>query len=353
MALRGRAPPPPLARRRRRPAAAAAAAAALLLAAAPAARAGAALEPDPFMFPRQFSVVTGTTIPHNNGLDSVTQHGVVYYDAVQQRVRMDHAWQQYRSTFIANFEEGKLYSFTPGRCMVMLFNGTLEPFAIPKGALLHEDSTLVRDTVVSHYEGVIRTADGKLQRIDFFAKKLNRSSDEPGNWIPWRTTYSRSLRKELAPPDAEDNRDWRIYGEQPRDQLAPLGIQQRGLVPFQQDVKIYTDYFNFHAGPPDDAVFKPPAACHEPGPSDTFDFSYFAQGHTQGFGQQVFEFQKTLTDQSVASPEYQQHLDDRCSVKTKPSDAHPMPRAILEEEVLEQMRRESEKGTRRAEEEGE
>eukprot|EP01065_Artemidia_motanka_P012210 TRINITY_DN16694_c0_g1_i1.p1 TRINITY_DN16694_c0_g1~~TRINITY_DN16694_c0_g1_i1.p1 ORF type:complete len:344 (+),score=84.87 TRINITY_DN16694_c0_g1_i1:102-1133(+) len=310
------------------------------------------VEPDPQMFPQGFTVATGTTIPHNGGLDSVTQHGVVHYDLGNQRVRMDHAWQDKKSSFIADFREGKLYSFKPGQCVVMLFNGTLEPFGIPKGALLHEESALVRDTVVRRYEGVIRTAEGRLQMLDFYVKKMNRSAKEDtGNWIPWRTTYSRSLRKELGSAPVNDGRDWRYYGER-NDEVAVEGIMSREVVPYEPGLKVITDYYNFHAVTPDADVFRPPRACREPGPRESFDFSFFAHGHTQGFGQQVFEFQKTLTDISQASPEYRQHLDDRCSAagdSAEEADNHPIPRDVLERELEEERQRRMKAGEGSAE----
>eukprot|EP01064_Diplonema_japonicum_P035135 TRINITY_DN7526_c0_g3_i1.p1 TRINITY_DN7526_c0_g3~~TRINITY_DN7526_c0_g3_i1.p1 ORF type:complete len:325 (+),score=47.24 TRINITY_DN7526_c0_g3_i1:50-1024(+) len=287
------------------------------------AKGGAPRNPTMSMFPQEFSVHTGTTIPMNNGLDSQTQAGAVHYSEKKQWLRMDHASQGRVFSFIARFNEGRLYLLNDGSCANVSVNGTLMPFATPKGSVLNEERVLVRDTVVVNYNGVMRAMDGKYHSLDFYVKQINRTAgaDAPGNWLPWRTTFSRLFRREIGPSDHQqkpeedtDDRDWRFYdegkGDAPDQEIASYDKPANDLSSFDPGQKVTTDYFNYLAREPAAELFEPPGSCTSASGTDV-KFSFGSHGG--GFGHQIFEFQKALSDLSTDFPHITHNLlEDAC-----------------------------------------
>ena len=261
--------------------------------------------PQPNMFPQKFSVVTGTTIPLNHGWDSVTQTGVIHYDGVKQFLRMDHKGNGAEVTLIGRFGEGSLLLVSGGSCVNVTVNGTLMPFATPKGSVLNQERMMVRDTHVVNYNGVMRGNDGKLHELDFFVKKYNRTdATDLENWLPWRISYSKARRREIAPAgsgapfedeDENDDRDWRFYDEMHPDdddddkQVAPARPQDHPLATLDPISKITTDFYNFHKGEPHASLFDPPEICADATSKDDVKFSFT---DTAPYGHQIFEFQK-------------------------------------------------------------
>ncbi|KAJ9453925.1 hypothetical protein DIPPA_31692 [Diplonema papillatum] len=280
------------------------------------------------MFPQRFSVTTGTTILVNDGWDSTTQTGEVYYDGEEQWLRMDHRSGGKDVTFVARFKEGKLFLLVDDRCINIAVNGTLMPFATPRGSVLNEERALVRDTFVVNYNGVMRGINGKLHSMDFFVKKENRSLGDAGNWIPWRTTYSRLYRREIGmssdrsmnDDDEEDNRDWIFYGEDDVDpadeELEHYVRPSQAVATFEPGNKVITDYYNFSPLPPPKHLFDRPSLCRETADDDENDGKFSFTAHAGwGGGHQIFEFQKTLSDLTAEYPHlhhYQRLLEDAC-----------------------------------------
>eukprot|EP01059_Diplonema_ambulator_P032050 TRINITY_DN6096_c0_g1_i2.p1 TRINITY_DN6096_c0_g1~~TRINITY_DN6096_c0_g1_i2.p1 ORF type:complete len:322 (+),score=78.75 TRINITY_DN6096_c0_g1_i2:67-1032(+) len=312
----------------------------LLVAATAAAVGGAPRNPTWSMFPQEFSVHTGTTIPLNNGLDSQTQSGTIHYHGGKQWLRMDHASQGRVFSFIARFKEGRLYLLNDGICANVSVNGTLMPFATPKGSVLNQERVLVRDTVVVNYNGVMKGIDGKYNSLDFFVKQINRTAGGvDGNWMPWRTTFSRLFRREIGPASStneeeNDDRDWRFYDEgkedTPDQEVANYQKPEGIVSPFDPGQKVMTDYYNFQPRPPPHELFDPPESCEDA--SDSSDVRFSFTSHGGGYGHQIFEFQKALADLSTDFTHITHNLlEDACmryfcdaSEKESNHDARPV-----------------------------
>eukprot|EP01061_Rhynchopus_euleeides_P002672 TRINITY_DN12060_c0_g1_i1.p2 TRINITY_DN12060_c0_g1~~TRINITY_DN12060_c0_g1_i1.p2 ORF type:complete len:331 (+),score=135.34 TRINITY_DN12060_c0_g1_i1:151-1143(+) len=301
--------------------------------------------PTASMFPQQFSVVTGTTIPLNHGWDSVTQSGLVHYDGKGQFLRMDHKGSGREVTLIARFAEGVLYLLSGGTCVNVTVNGTLMPFATPKGSVLNQERMIVRDTYVVNYNGVMRGNDGKLHELDFFVKKENRTGGDIENWTPWRISYSKARKREIASSDAsgaenddaDDDRDWRFYDEMhPEEdpesqQLTTDTIQPNNpLATLDPVSRITTDYYNFQPGKQMPELFEAPEICRGTVPRQDVKFSF---SDASNYGHQIFEFQRTLSELSsdTSRDTSVKLLEDACfryfcdaSEREKNHDAKPL-----------------------------
>eukprot|EP01063_Lacrimia_lanifica_P036135 TRINITY_DN7090_c0_g1_i1.p1 TRINITY_DN7090_c0_g1~~TRINITY_DN7090_c0_g1_i1.p1 ORF type:complete len:367 (+),score=129.55 TRINITY_DN7090_c0_g1_i1:75-1103(+) len=311
--------------------------------------------PSPGMFPQRFSVSTGTTIPLNFGWDSISQSGEVHYDGPNQYLRMDHKSGSSEVSMIARFGEKQMFLLMDGKCVNVSVDGTLMPFTTPKGSILQEERTLIRDVIVVNYNGVMRGNEGRMHQLDFYVRQLNRSHPvDAGNWMPWRTVYSALSRRELAsssapgyvPPeyDEEDNRDWIFYEEAHPDgdgtdnkKVAYYMHPNQALATVDPIQKVTTDYYNFRAQKPPEELFDPPEECEHSSAQRAAKFRFHAAG---AYGHQLFEFQKTLSDLAGDSSHADSHhlLEDACrryfcdaSERETNRDAKP----ILDEEEKE------------------
>ena len=252
----------------------------------------------PPKFPPQFIVSTGTTIPFGASIDPVAQSGVIYYDAINNRARVDHFWMGSSRSFIVNLEDekqrGYLVSNTNGEasCKTLRLTGRLAPFTIPALSVRHTDAKAVRGVPVDHYTAV--EIDGvSTKQVDYYIKSMRGlpiDAEAEGSelyHVPWRIETARITgRRRIAPAPATNVPNWRFFGEPEDDaQQRPGEDEQGGVLPgdepvlpsraiisrIAEDTVFTVDFFNFVPITPDPAVFVPPATCPDI-PAEEFDF---------------------------------------------------------------------------------
>lgn len=222
--------------------------------------------PSGINFPPQFYVTTGTTIPFP-GADPVAQSGAIYYDELNQRVRVDNFWLGNQRSFIVDMAAQQGYIVSNEQCTALRLTGGLKRYGVPDGAIRSLDSVAVRGVPVLHYSAVER--EDTIQQVDFFVRPMNLSSvlfgaddaddgddasasgalgeyeggdaADPeaalraaaaakareeqmkesvgGFFVPWQIRSKRLRQRTIAPPSAAtDLPNWRFFGE-PMDEV--------------------------------------------------------------------------------------------------------------------------------------
>eukprot|EP01006_Ploeotia_vitrea_P060477 TRINITY_DN75982_c0_g1_i1.p1 TRINITY_DN75982_c0_g1~~TRINITY_DN75982_c0_g1_i1.p1 ORF type:complete len:296 (-),score=34.94 TRINITY_DN75982_c0_g1_i1:168-1055(-) len=244
-------------------------------------------------FPQQFSVVVGTTVAQTN-FDAIAQSGTIYFDYAQQRMRVDNWFLESRHTFLALYNQKKVYFINNGHCKFSAISeGELLPYSLPTGSVKHSEPQMVRGGLVNHFEAAVPTEE-MLQKVDFYVKSINTTTGRPRTTsqttttptrgiinIPWRTTYERSRRPELSGTPVRN-------GDEAGDvSFSPFGSAVAGPDIVRQ---VISDYYNFNPTPPDDDIFIPPPICDQAA-HDIFK----GMDETD----QVFSTQKRLVDLSL------------------------------------------------------
>ena len=259
-------------------------------------------------FPPQFVVSTGTTIPFGAAIDPVAQSGTIYYDAINNRARVDNFWMGNTRSFIVNLEDGKERGYLVSNinggssCKTLKLTGRLAPFAVPSLSVRHADPKAVRGVPVNHFTSV--EIDGvSTKQVDYYVKPMRglpidaEAEESELYYVPWRIETARITgRRRIAPAPATNVPNWRFFGEgeegatdekNPADGVGDDNnnndeeptLSHALISRITEDAIFTVDFYNFVPITPDPSVFSPPATCSEP-PSEEFDFDVDVQ-HTQ------------------------------------------------------------------------
>lgn len=263
-------------------------------------------------FPPQFVVSTGTTIPFGAAIDPVAQSGTIYYDAINNRARVDNFWMGNTRSFIVNLEDGKERGYLVSNinggssCKTLKLTGRLAPFAIPALSVRHADPKAVRGVPVNHFTSV--EIDGvSTKQVDYYVKPMRglpidaEAEESELYHVPWRIETARITgRRRIAPAPATNVPNWRFFGEPDEAEKNPADGVDGGnnndgagnnnedeeptlshalISRITEDAIFTVDFYNFVPITPDPSVFLPPATCSEPH-SEEFDFDVDVQ-HTQ------------------------------------------------------------------------
>lgn len=249
-------------------------------------------QPFRVMFPQQFYVTTGTTIPFPDQ-DPVAQSGAIYYDGLNERVRVDNFWLGSSRSLIADLKHNTGFVINNNECKKLVLTGKLVHAGVPITAVRDPEPAAVRGVLTQHFSGVERGEH--LNHVDFFVRALNISGIDPDDdrqiFIPWRTLSRRSVRKEIAPAPAKVP-NWRFFG-QPLDELVEYDSPSHALEQVVSDVVVTTDFYNFVPTQPDPSIFIAPTTCSEI-PADEPEMTF--SNDVESFG-----VQRTLTDLSFTS----------------------------------------------------
>lgn len=305
--------------------------------------------PSNINFPPQFYVTTGTTIPFI-GSDPVAQSGAIYYDEINQRVRVDNFWLGNQRSFVVDLGKERGYVLTNGQCSVLKLTGGLKRYGVPDGAIRSLDPVAVRGVPVLHYTAVEK--EETIQLVDFFVRPMNLSfvydpedlatedveegdekemaerkaaaaasdakmrEDEGAFFVPWQIKSKRLRQRTIAPSGFTSTNplpNWRFFGE-PMDELisADDAAEEFGNGPtidgkyvprgavekLVEDVTVTVDFFNFVPSKPSPSIFAMPTLCADQSPRAEFNYNV-----------NVHQAQRLLVDMTFNSKQGRKLMD--------------------------------------------
>lgn len=223
-------------------------------------------------FPLQFRATVGTTIPLLNG-EPIAQSGAIFYDALNNRFRVDSFWMNTSHSIIANFASGDYSVLNNGQCRRVKTahvpqSTSMPKFGVPDGFMRHAELYAVRGVPTTRFSGVERGE--YLLQVDYFVRNMTMATqtvDREGTTrdtlqVPslWRMQSQRSRRKELRGPDGASP-NWRWFG-QPMNELVVAEESYMNVVDrMVENVPITMDFFDFVPVMPDPNLFVPPTSC--------------------------------------------------------------------------------------------
>lgn len=303
-------------------------------------------------FPPQFYVTTGTTIPFI-GSDPVAQSGAIYYDEVNQRIRVDNFWLGNQRSFVVDLGKERGYVLSNGQCSVLKLTGGLKRYGVPDGAIRSLDPVSVRGVPVLHYTAVEK--EETIQLVDFFVRPMNLSfvydaddlasdyvadaeplddketaerkaaaaetdakirEDEGAFFVPWQIKSKRLRQRTIAPSAFTSTNplpNWRFFGE-PMDEIIPADeaadefgngpsidgkFVPRGAVEkLVEDVTVTIDFYNFVPAQPSPSIFEMPSVCADQSPRAEFNYNV-----------NVHQTQRLLVDMTFNSKQGRKLMD--------------------------------------------